>query len=147
MVDIRRIEKLIKLAKDNELAELKIQGDNEVIEISFNKLNQQFTLPHTNVIQSSVTAKGEQEIVAQEKDSTSHIVKSPMVGTVYLAAAPTAKNFVEVGQAVKVGDTLCLIEAMKMYNKIEADKTGVIKSRLVENGEPIEYNQPLFAIE
>ena len=76
-----------------------------------------------------------------------HAVKSPMVGTVYLSSAPGEDAFVEVGQEVEVGDTLCLIEAMKMFNQIEADKAGKISARLVENGQPVEYDQPLFIIE
>jgi acetyl-CoA carboxylase biotin carboxyl carrier protein len=70
-----------------------------------------------------------------------------MVGTVYLSSAPTAKSFVEVGQTVKIGDVICLIEAMKMFNQIEADKAGTITARLVDNGTPVEFNQPLFVIE
>src|SRR3990167_6601706 len=76
-----------------------------------------------------------------------HKVKSPMVGTVYLSGTPGKPPFVSVGQKVKIGDTLCLIEAMKMFNKIEADKTGTISARLVENEQPVEYDQPLFIIE
>jgi acetyl-CoA carboxylase biotin carboxyl carrier protein len=80
-------------------------------------------------------------------DENSHVVKSPMVGTVYLAAAPGQKPFVEVGKVVNVGDTLCVIEAMKMFNQIEADKAGVVSARLIDNGSPVEYDQPLFIIE
>ncbi len=76
-----------------------------------------------------------------------HVVKSPMVGSFYRAASPTSKNFVEVGQSVKVGDTLCIVEAMKMMNQIQSDKAGVVKEILVENGEPVEFDQPLFIIE
>ncbi|WP_082411757.1 acetyl-CoA carboxylase biotin carboxyl carrier protein, partial [Methylogaea oryzae] len=76
-----------------------------------------------------------------------HAVKSPMVGTFYRAASPDSKPFVEVGQSVKAGDTLCIIEAMKILNQIESDKSGVVKRILVENGQPVEYNQPLFIIE
>ena len=76
-----------------------------------------------------------------------HTVRSPMVGTVYLASAPGNPPFVKVGDTIKVGDTLCMIEAMKMFNKIEADQAGVISARLVENDQPIEYDQPLFIID
>ena len=76
-----------------------------------------------------------------------HTIKAPMVGTVYLSATPGAKPFVEIGQTVKVGDVICLIEAMKMFNQIESDKAGTITARLVENGTPVEFNQPLFVIE
>ncbi|WP_287133680.1 acetyl-CoA carboxylase biotin carboxyl carrier protein, partial [Alteromonas sp.] len=76
-----------------------------------------------------------------------HVVKSPMVGTFYRASSPTAKPFAEVGQQVKVGDTLCIVEAMKMMNQIEADKAGVVKAILVENQDPVEFDQPMFIIE
>jgi acetyl-CoA carboxylase biotin carboxyl carrier protein len=76
-----------------------------------------------------------------------HTVKAPMVGTVYLSSTPGAKAFVEIGQQVKAGDVICLIEAMKMFNQIEADKSGTITARLVDNGTPVEFNQPLFTIE
>lgn len=85
--------------------------------------------------------------VEAPKAASGHIMKSPMVGSFYRAASPTAKAFVEVGQSVKVGDTLCIVEAMKMMNQIQSDKAGVIKEILVENGEPVEFDQPLFVIE
>lgn len=84
---------------------------------------------------------------AAEPEITGHIVRSPMVGTFYAAPAPGASDFVSVGQQVKAGETLCIVEAMKMMNQIEADKGGVVKQILVENGEPVEFDQPLFVIE
>ena len=78
---------------------------------------------------------------------TGHTVRSPMVGTVYLSPNPTAKSFVEIGQSVKPGDVLCIVEAMKMMNQIEADAAGVVKARLIENASPVEFDQPLFVIE
>lgn len=90
-----------------------------------------------------------QEIEAAVKETVpeGHMVKSPMVGTFYRSSAPGANAFVEVGQSVKEGDTLCIIEAMKLLNEIESDKTGVIKTILIENGQPVEYGEPLFEIE
>ncbi|MFT7193918.1 MAG: acetyl-CoA carboxylase biotin carboxyl carrier protein, partial [Rheinheimera aquimaris] len=85
--------------------------------------------------------------VEAPKAISGHVVKSPMVGSFYRAASPTAKAFVEVGQSVKVGDTLCIVEAMKMMNQIQSDKAGVVKEILVENGEAVEFDQPLFVIE
>jgi acetyl-CoA carboxylase biotin carboxyl carrier protein len=79
--------------------------------------------------------------------SNKHSIKAPMVGTVYLSPSPGAKAFVEIGQTVKAGEVICLIEAMKMFNQIEADKAGVVTARLVDNGTPVEFNQPLFTIE
>ena len=89
------------------------------------------------------------DIVAAQKNVVpdGHVVKSPMVGTFYRSASPGASPFVEVGQSVKAGDTLCIIEAMKLLNEIEADKNGVIKAILLENGQPVEYGEPLFIIE
>jgi len=83
----------------------------------------------------------------EDNQLTGHVVKSPMVGTMYLASTPGADDFVTVGQEVKAGDVLCIIEAMKMFNQIEADKSGKIKARLVENGQPVEFDQPIFVIE
>ena len=83
----------------------------------------------------------------EEPELSGHLVKSPMVGTFYEAPSPGSKAFVTVGQRVSSGDTLCIIEAMKILNQIESDKTGVVKKILVENGQPVEYNQPLFVIE
>jgi acetyl-CoA carboxylase biotin carboxyl carrier protein len=84
---------------------------------------------------------------SEPEEPPGHLVRSPMVGTFYRAPSPTAKSFVEEGQQVKAGDTLCIIEAMKILNQIESDKSGIIHKILVENGQPVEYNQPLFAIE
>jgi acetyl-CoA carboxylase biotin carboxyl carrier protein len=84
---------------------------------------------------------------AEPEEPSGHMVRAPMVGTFYRAPSPNAKPFVEEGQSVKTGDTLCIIEAMKLLNQIEADKSGTIKAIMVENGQPVEYNQPLFVIE
>jgi acetyl-CoA carboxylase biotin carboxyl carrier protein len=94
-----------------------------------------------------LTATQETEAAVKETLPEGHMVKSPMVGTFYRSSAPGANAFVEVGQSVKEGDTLCIIEAMKLLNEIESDKTGVIKRILIENGQPVEYGEPLFEIE
>jgi len=86
-------------------------------------------------------------VVSEGKEVKHHTVNAPMVGTVYLSSAPGTKSFVEIGQQVKVGDTLCLIEAMKMFNRIEADRSGLVTARLIENAQPVEYGQALFIIE
>ncbi len=93
------------------------------------------------------SAPGESAPAAEPAQPDGHVVKSPMVGTFYRASSPTAKPFAEVGQQVKVGDTLCIVEAMKMMNQIEADKAGVVKAILVENQDPVEFDQPMFIIE
>ncbi len=154
-MDIRKIKKLIELINETGVGEIEVKSGEESVRIS--------RLPAATQIPTAVfppplpthtvNAPSEAEINASQTVETTlinhsgHKVKSPMVGTVYLAPTPGAKPFVEVGQKVKVGDTLCLIEAMKMFNKIEADKNGVIRAKLVENEEPVEFDQPLFVIE
>jgi acetyl-CoA carboxylase biotin carboxyl carrier protein len=145
-MDIRKIKKLIEIVEESGIAELEIKEGEEFI-----RINRYSSAPAQQVayaaapiapqaIQATAAAPVEEKI-------TGHIVKSPMVGTFYRAASPGTKVFVEIGQAVTAGDTLCIIEAMKILNQIEADKSGVISKILVENAEPVEYGQPLFIIE
>lgn len=152
-MDIRKIKKLIDLINENNIAEIEIQEEKESIHIVLNKQNMNF-VPNMQISTSNLQAiepqkSAEPAIIPQSSTPTTpkNTVNSPMVGTVYLSSAPGAKNFVEIGQTVKVGDTLCLIEAMKMFNRIEADRAGTVAARLVENAEPVEYNQPLFVID
>jgi len=148
-MDIRKVKKLIELLEESGVAEIEIHEGEESIRIS--RISQvsapaptTVTVPET----ATVTAVPESTpAAAEEPEITGHIIKSPMVGTFYSAPAPGAKPFASVGQRVEVGDTLCIIEAMKLMNQIESDKAGVIKAILVENGQPVEYNQPLFVIE
>lgn len=145
-MDIRKVKKLIDLVNENNIAELEIHEDKDSIRITLNrdqKKNEVIMLPSSENMRISSEKKPNEEKPILAK----HTVNSPMVGTVYLSASPGAKPFVEVGQQVKSGDTVCLIEAMKMFNKIEADKSGVVVEKLVENGQPVEYGQPLFVIE
>jgi acetyl-CoA carboxylase biotin carboxyl carrier protein len=155
-MDLRKIRKLIDLIQTTGIAEIEIKEGEQSVRITSKP--PQIT---SGIMQSN--APFVQEIAATPPVSTpnaatappepasaianKHTVKSPMVGTVYLAPSPGAKKFIEAGQAVKAGDTLCLIEAMKMFNQIEADKTGTITAILVETGMPVEFNQPLFVIE
>lgn len=140
-MDIRKVKKLIDLVKHTGISELEICEDKESVRITLNKLP-----TNTSVVDQSIekTDKKEQKI---EEKTRKHTVNSPMVGTAYLCPSPGAKHFVEIGQHVKIGDTLCLIEAMKMFNRIEADREGIITERLIENAAPVEYDQPLFVIE
>lgn len=151
-MDIRKIKKLIDLIDETGVSEIEIKEGEESVRIS----RQFYSAPVQNMQPimptapaAAVHAKSEESEKPKLASSshTSHTVKSPMVGTVYLAASPGAKPFVEIGQKVKAGDTICMVEAMKMYNQIEADKDGVISARLIENGQPVEYDQPLFIIE
>ncbi len=148
-MDIRKIKKLIELIEESDIAELEIKEGEESI-----RINRYSAAPATvsYVPAPSPTAGAPAAVVNTaaapvEAKITGHVVKSPMVGSFYRSASPGSKAFVEVGQAVKVGDTLCIIEAMKILNQIEADKSGVISKILVENAEPVEYGQPLFIIE
>lgn len=136
-MDIRKIKKLIKLLDESGLAEIEVKEGEESVRIS----------RHAHEIITTTPKPTETEVktpVPQEEPK--HTIRSPMVGTFYRAASPDAKPFVEVGQHVKPGDTLCIIEAMKMFNPIESDCTGTVEAILVENGLPVEYDQPLFVI-
>jgi acetyl-CoA carboxylase biotin carboxyl carrier protein len=156
MVDLRKIKKLIELIEGSkEIASLRISEDGQEIEIAKQPL---VAAQATQVIAAAPAAVATAPAVeksaasaanapATEDFSDKHVVESPMVGTVYISPAPGSDPFVEVGQSVKKGDVICLVEAMKMYNQIEADKSGTITARLVENATPVEFNQPLFIIE
>ncbi len=152
-MDLRKIRKLIELIQETGIAEIEIHEGEESVRISRENTKVLPTMVaahapapahHTIAVPEHLPAvKVEQADVLSNK----HTVKAPMVGTVYLSPSPGAKAFVQVGQTVKVGDTLCLIEAMKMFNQIEADKSGTITSILVDTGVPVEFNQPLVVIE
>lgn len=144
-MDIRKIKKLIEIIEESDIAELEIKEGEESIRISrYSAAPAQVAYAPAPVAQAAAPA-----VLAApaEEKATGHVVKSPMVGTFYRSASPGTKVFVEIGQAVLAGDTLCIIEAMKILNQIEADKSGVITQILVENAEPVEYGQPLFIIE
>jgi len=149
-MDIRKVKKLIELLEESNVAEIEIHEGEESVRIS----RMPAVLP-AQVVQAApavamtapvAAAAPAPETAAEPAIPEGHSVTSPMVGTFYEAASPGAKPFVKVGQQVNVGDTLCIIEAMKMLNQIEADKAGTISSRLVENGEPVEFGQSLFVI-
>jgi acetyl-CoA carboxylase biotin carboxyl carrier protein len=149
-MDIRKVKKLIELLEESGVAEIEIKEGEESVRISRQgTVAPQMYAPQPMPVPTPAPAPAAApaaEAGAPEEIS-GHVVRSPMVGTFYRAPSPGAKAFVEEGQSVKVGDTLCIIEAMKLLNQIEADKAGVIKAVLVENGQPVEYNQPLFVIE
>jgi acetyl-CoA carboxylase biotin carboxyl carrier protein len=149
-MDIRKIRKLIELIQETGVAEIEIREGEESVRISRVLNNQTMPIMGTNVPMQQYTAAvpaAPAPAAVTEPVVIKHSVKAPMVGTVYLSASPGAKPFIEVGQAIKIGDTLCLIEAMKMFNQIEADKAGTITAILVESGGPVEFNQPLVVIE
>jgi acetyl-CoA carboxylase biotin carboxyl carrier protein len=152
-MDIRKIKKLIELIEKSDITEIEINEGEESVRISRHTnqpaLVQQVPFAPQMVQQSPINPVTGQ-VVNETKnlpDINDNAVKSPMVGTFYRAASPTSKAFVEEGQKVKEGDTLCIIEAMKILNQITAEKNGTVKSILAENGTPVEYDEPLFIIE
>ncbi|MEZ5535731.1 MAG: acetyl-CoA carboxylase biotin carboxyl carrier protein [Thiolinea sp.] len=153
-MDVRKIKKLIDLLGDSDVAEIEIKEGDDSVRIS--RLSSAAPAPVAAPLATTVTAAAPPPSAtpaatppAAPDDSmpSGHVVEAPMVGTFYRASSPTAKSFVEVGQTVKTGDTLCIIEAMKMLNQIPADASGVIKAILVENEQPVEFGQPLMIIE
>lgn len=151
-MDIRKVKKLIELIEESNIAEIEIHEGEESVRISRNGTTPVFTLPPTMgaPLPNMLSASGVEAAIkseAGEPELSGHLIKSPMVGTFYEAPSPGSKPFVVVGQQVSSGDTLCIIEAMKILNQIESDKSGIVKKILVENGQPVEYNQPLFIIE
>ncbi len=147
-MDIRKIKKLIELIEESDIAELEISEGEESVRISrYSNAAQVNYAPAQFAPTATPPTPAPSPAEPAEKKITGHIVKSPMVGTFYRSATPGAKPFIDIGQAVQAGDTLCIIEAMKILNQIEADKTGTVTQILVENSQPVEYDQPLFVIE
>lgn len=152
-MDTRKIRTLIELVKETGIGELEVKSGDDSVRINcqinatptFTAVS---TSAHTPQPAAPVVVAAEAAPPAKKHTHIEgHHVKSPMVGTVYLSTAPGNPPLVSVGQKIKVGDTLCLIEAMKMFNKIEADKAGTISARLIENEQPVEYDQSLFIID
>ncbi len=148
-MDIRKIKKLIELIEESDIAEIEITEGEESV-----RINRYSSTPAPVAVAAAapvaIAAAAPAAIaapVAESAEPAGHALKSPMVGTFYRAASPGSSSFVEIGQSVKEGDTLCIIEAMKILNQIEADKSGVIKQILIENAQPVEYDQALFIIE
>lgn len=149
-MDLRKIRKLIELIQETGIAEIEIHEGEESVRISretSRSVPTMMSMPQTYTLPAEASSAAAAPAVPTLAESAKHSVKAPMVGTVYLSPSPGAKAFIQVGQAVKPGDTLCLIEAMKMFNQIEADKAGTITAILVESGVPVEFNQPLIVIE
>ena len=154
-MDLRKLKKLIDLVEQSGIAELEITEGEERVRISRGASFSAGTMPaHVPIAAPamsqapavSAAAPGIGAAEAAIEEPQGHILKAPMVGTFYRSSAPGAKPFVEVGQSVAVGDVLCIIEAMKLLNEIEADQAGTVKAILVENAQPVEYGQPLFVI-
>ncbi|WP_062267243.1 acetyl-CoA carboxylase biotin carboxyl carrier protein [Endozoicomonas arenosclerae] len=152
-MDIRKVKKLIELLEESGIDELEIHEGEESVRISRYSQNAPVAaiapqvLPAAAPVAAAPVAAAAEAPVAEAKSELSgHQVKSPMVGTYYSAPSPSSPVFCEQGQHVKEGDVLCIVEAMKMMNQIKADKSGTIEAILVENGQPVEYDQPLFTI-
>ena len=152
-MDIRKIKKLIELLEESDIGELEIKEGEESVRIS--RGGQQVTVaapmpvaaaPVAAPAPAAAPATATPAEAPAEQAPAGHIIKSPMVGTFYRSPSPGSPSFVEVGQHVKQGDVICIIEAMKMMNQIEADKTGVIEAILVDDAEPVEFDQPLVTI-
>ncbi len=149
-MDIRKIKKLIELLEESGIAEIEIQEGEDSVRISrYGQAAPVAAMPAAPVAAAPAPAAAAEPAAeaAPAPSFNGHEVKSPMVGTFYRAPSPGAKPFVEVGDTVSAGDTICIIEAMKILNQIEADKSGTIKAILVENADAVEFEQPLFVIE
>ncbi|QHM73616.1 acetyl-CoA carboxylase biotin carboxyl carrier protein [Mixta intestinalis] len=155
-MDIRKIKKLIELVEESGIAELEISEGEESVRISrapaapaYPMMQQAYVAPAPQPALATAVAPASAPAMEAPAaaELSGHIVRSPMVGTFYRTPSPDAKAFVEVGQKVNIGDTLCIVEAMKMMNQIEADKAGVVKAILVESGQPVEFDEPLVVIE
>jgi acetyl-CoA carboxylase biotin carboxyl carrier protein len=157
-MDIRKIKKLIELLEESGVAEIEIKEGEESVRISRTAPTASAMLGAHNIAmpppvyspppaQTTPTVTHTEETSSADEVPSGHAVNSPMVGTFYRAPSPGSKPFVDLGQAVQQGDTLCIIEAMKMLNQIEADKAGTVKAILVENGQPVEFGQPLVIID
>jgi acetyl-CoA carboxylase biotin carboxyl carrier protein len=153
-MDIRKVKKLIELLEESDVAEIEIHEGEESVRISRHGSAPAPMMMHAAPAPvaappaaqtPSVGSAPAAEVEAQPDEGT--LVRSPMVGTFYRSPSPGSKAFVQEGQAVKVGDTLCIIEAMKILNQIECERAGTVRSVMVENGQPVEYNQPLFVVE
>ena len=154
-MDIRKVKKLIELLEESNIDEIEIKEGEESVRISRNgaqailAAQSAYAAPMAPAPMAAPVAPAAAPIAeapAAAATTSGHVVASPMVGTFYRSPSPTSASFVEVGQSVKVGDVICIVEAMKMMNQIEADKAGVVEAILVENGEPVEFDQPLVSI-
>lgn len=156
-MDLRKLKKLIDLVEESGITELEVTEGEEKVRIA---KNPNVVAQQTYMVPQAVPVAGAAPVAMRKKsvdlddledeeeddDEKGHVVKSPMVGTFYRSASPGSDAFVEVGSTVKVGDTLCIVEAMKLLNEIESDCAGTIKKILVDNGQPVEYGEPLFII-
>ncbi len=149
-MDLRKLKKLIDLVQESGISELEVTEGEEKVRIAKHFAapagQATYMMPTAAPMPMAAPAAGTSSVDLDDDEPEGHAVKAPMVGTFYRSASPGAEPFVEIGQTVKEGDTLCIIEAMKLLNEIEADASGTIKAILVENGQPVEFGEPLFII-
>ena len=151
-MDLRKLKKLIDLVQESGISELEVTEGEEKVRIAKHygavaaAPMQQYVTPAQMPVGGATPATSSVNLDDEDDLPEGHVVKSPMVGTFYRSPSPGADAFVQIGQAVKQGETLCIIEAMKLLNEIEADASGVVKAILVDNGEPVEFGEPLFVI-
>ncbi len=152
-MDIRKIKKLIELLEESNIHELEIKEGEESVRIARGPTGATYAMaapmayaPAPAAAPAAAAPAAAAPAADAKPEIKGHVVKSPMVGTFYRSPSPGAPSFAEVGKHVKVGDVICIVEAMKMMNQIEADKAGVIEAILVENGQPVEFDQPMFVI-
>lgn len=150
-MDLRKLKKLIDLVQESGISELEVTEGEEKVRIAKHlaapaAAPQAYVMPAAPVAAAPVAATAAPEAPAADALPEGTVLKSPMVGTFYRSPSPGASAFVEVGQAVKAGETLCIIEAMKLLNEIEAEVSGTVKAILIENGQPVEFGEPLFVI-
>ena len=146
-MDLRKLKKLIDLVQESGISELEVTEGEEKVKIVKGGGAAAVYAAAPPVAAAAATSAPAPAPATLREETPGHVVKSPMVGTFYRSPSPGAKAFVEVGDTVKSGDTICIIEAMKLLNEIECDKDGVVKAILVENGQPVEYGEPLLVIE
>jgi acetyl-CoA carboxylase biotin carboxyl carrier protein len=152
-MDIRKIRKLIELLQETGISEIEIKEGEESLRLScFHQGHAPVAMQHVapiahHHVEMPVVASNELVPASAEETASGHHICAPMVGTFYIASSPDSPPFVKVGQKVNAGDTICIIEAMKMFNEIEADRSGTIRAILIENGTPVEFGQLLFVIE
>lgn len=151
-MDIRKVKKLIELLEESNIDELEIKEGEESVRITRNTIAAPQQVTHAVAAPVAAPApvaaapSAPEEAAPASQEVSGHVIKSPMVGTFYRSPSPGSSSFVEVGQSVKVGDVLCIVEAMKMMNQIEADKAGVVEAILVEDGQPLEFDQAMIVI-
>ncbi len=148
-MDIRKVKKLIELLEESDIDELEIKEGEESVRISRHSAQPQAVFAAAPMQAAPAPAPAPAapaKVESEEPVLNNHVVKSPMVGTFYRSPSPGSPAFVEVGQIIKTGDIVCIVEAMKMMNQIEADKSGTIEAILIEDGQPVEFDQPLVTI-